>query len=485
MKRFDVVIVGGGIGGLVAGALLAEGGARVLLLEQQAYAGGCCASFSRGHFLFETGATVGCGFHRGGPMHWLGERLKTSWPIEPIIDGWAYQDEAVKVVLTGDREPLIAAYPASQAFWKEQAAIAEKLWKLTEMLLGQYGQSRARQLSTIVRQALPKLLSPQMLQLAFASTELWLRKHRLDLHAGFRRFLDAQLLVSAQTTSDTANGLFSGLALDLPRKNPCRIRGGMKSISEMLITAITDHGGEVHLRERAVKIDRYGNRIDQVATTRDKYACRHLICNGTDAMLADLLGLPVSPNWAERNRARWGAFVLYLGLNQDLLANHGCRYLQLVGPDTTSLGECGSLFLSTANGYDSHQPAVNGPAISISTHTKTKPWWQALRHGRNFYDDRKHRYVEKILATTRSYLGDVDSHIKLCMAATPVTYHRYTGRPQGLVGGYAQSGWLPARQHRYGLRNLSYVGDHCFPGQSLAGVTVGATLVADQLGRRL
>ena len=54
----------------------------------------------------------------------------------------------------------------------------------------------------------------------------------------------------------------------------------------------------------------------------------------------------------------------------------------------------------------------------------------------------------------------------------------------GLVGGYAQTSWLPLRQRRFGLDNCTLVGDHSFPGQSLAGVTVGAALAADRLLRR-
>jgi hypothetical protein len=43
---------------------------------------------------------------------------------------------------------------------------------------------------------------------------------------------------------------------------------------------------------------------------------------------------------------------------------------------------------------------------------------------------------------------------------------------------------MPPRQRCFGLANCTLVGDHSFPGQSLAGVTVGAALAADRLLRR-
>jgi phytoene dehydrogenase-like protein len=50
---YDVVVIGSGIGGLIAGNLLAKGGARVLLVEQHYMAGGYCSTFRRGGYTFD------------------------------------------------------------------------------------------------------------------------------------------------------------------------------------------------------------------------------------------------------------------------------------------------------------------------------------------------------------------------------------------------------------------------------------------------
>ena len=53
--KYDVVIIGSGLGGLVCGSLLAREGKSVLVLERQAQPGGCMQSYQRGGLSFDTG----------------------------------------------------------------------------------------------------------------------------------------------------------------------------------------------------------------------------------------------------------------------------------------------------------------------------------------------------------------------------------------------------------------------------------------------
>jgi len=44
MSDYDVIVIGAGLGGLSAGALLTHQNRRVLVLEQSDHVGGCCSS---------------------------------------------------------------------------------------------------------------------------------------------------------------------------------------------------------------------------------------------------------------------------------------------------------------------------------------------------------------------------------------------------------------------------------------------------------
>lgn len=54
-EKIDAIIVGSGIAGLTAAALLAKTGKKVLVLEQHDQAGGCCHTFVEKGFEFDVG----------------------------------------------------------------------------------------------------------------------------------------------------------------------------------------------------------------------------------------------------------------------------------------------------------------------------------------------------------------------------------------------------------------------------------------------
>ncbi len=69
--RYDVIIIGGGFGGLVCGRQLAKEGHSVLLLERQHQLGGCLQSYRRKGLSYDTGFHYVGGLAEGQPLHAL------------------------------------------------------------------------------------------------------------------------------------------------------------------------------------------------------------------------------------------------------------------------------------------------------------------------------------------------------------------------------------------------------------------------------
>jgi phytoene dehydrogenase-like protein len=67
-STYDVVVIGGGIGGLTAGALLARAGKKVLVVEAQAQPGGYAGAIRAGEYTFDRADHLIMGCEEGGPF---------------------------------------------------------------------------------------------------------------------------------------------------------------------------------------------------------------------------------------------------------------------------------------------------------------------------------------------------------------------------------------------------------------------------------
>jgi phytoene dehydrogenase-like protein len=152
-----------------------------------------------------------------------------------------------------------------------------------------------------------------------------MHQHRLTDDPDFMRLMDAQLLISAQTTISDANALYSATALDLVRQGTYAVEGGMGGIAEMLASRLTDLGGQVLYRKRVCGFGLSSGRVRGVyvqtgkrASSRTFMPTDFVVANLTPDSLNQLLG-EYSPlrlhSKADHSRDGWGAFVLHLGVD--------------------------------------------------------------------------------------------------------------------------------------------------------------------------
>ena len=318
----------------------------------------------------------------------------------------------------------------------------------------------------------------------------WLRWRGLSSDAAFTRFIDAQLLISAQTTSQSANAAYSATALDLARQGVYHVKGGIGGIAETLVEKITEFGGHVLYRQHVERIEVRNGRAIAVHTLHNRrgevFPSDFVIANLTPWSLDDLLAENSPASLRAEVKTRhfgWGAFALNLGLRADALPADFPDHHQIITSLHGALGETRSIFISLSPRWDTTRAPEGYRAATVTTHTNVQQWWDLP--DKAAYEAKKAEYTDAILTNIEHVIPGFRAGITLVMPGTPITYQFYTGRHRGMVGGFPQTSLLRARSPLTGIANVRLVGDSIFPGQSTAGVTLGALRVAADVQRQL
>ena len=477
-----VVVIGAGVGGLTAAALLLKAGYEVTVLEAHVYPGGSAGTFYHKGYRFDAGATLAGGFAEGGPHARVGQWLGLDWPVKPVDPAWVVQIGSERITQWADanhwREEYRQRLPGSEIFWQKQQQLADISWRISSAAFP-WPPANLRnwlELAGVLRPwllpALPHLFSP--IASLYPSTASLL----------FKAFVDAQLLISAQTTGEYASALYGSAALDLPRRGVNQVRGGTGGIAKTMADWITTNGGQIHYRQKVTKIQVRNGKASGLTTNKDlTIGFDQLVANLTPWGLADLLGDNSPPKITREIQQRkhgWGAFMLYLGVREEALRG-APGHLQVVVDPEKALGEGNSAFLSASEKEDKSRAPAGFQAVTVSTHTGVAEWWRLFKNDPDGYAARKAAYTEKVLQAIEYAIPGIRGAVDLILPGTPVTFERFTRRPLGMVGGFPQTSLFRAREPQTGLQNTWLVGDSIFPGQSTAGVTLGAIRVAAEV----
>ncbi|NJN01131.1 MAG: C-3',4' desaturase CrtD [Leptolyngbyaceae cyanobacterium SL_1_1] len=486
-----VVVVGAGIGGLTAAALLAKRGYSVQVFDQAIAPGGCASTFKRRGFTFDVGATQVAGLEPGGIHHQifaeLGVELPTAAPCDP----------ACAVYLPGETAPISVwrdpqqwrqerqrQFPGSEPFWQLLSALFDYSWRF---------QSRHPVLpprslwdfSQLIQAVRPDTLLT--LPYIFSTVGQLLRGYGLEGDRRLKTFLDMQLKLYSQVDADATALLYAATALGVSQapQGLYHLEGSMQILSDRLVAALELAGGQLQMRHRVEQIHVSGGQAvaltvrNHQGQTRTE-AADHIIANVTPQNLVKLLGTAAPLGYrhrVEKLPPASGSFVIYLGVDRCAVPDGCPPHLQFLYDYEGPIAENNSLFVSVSRLGDGRSPEGKATVIA-SSFTDIKLWQ------RSDYEDLKQQYSKTAIAKLSQYFDLSVANLVHVEAATPRTFQKFTGRDQGIVGGIGQrvSTFGPfGFANRTPIPQLWLVGDGTHPGEGTAGVSYSALTTVRQI----
>ena len=489
-ERIDVAIVGGGIAGLTAGALLAQAGLAVQVLEAHSQSGGCAGTFRRGPWTFDVGATQVAGLEPGGIHERLFRHLGVPAPAAEPLDPGCVVDLADGLPPVRIRRDPAAwqrererQFPGSERFWALCSAIHRANWRFAArdpelpprslwdlgQLLGAVGPD------TLLSAPLVGATVADLLQLSGCG-----RMARLQ------RFLDLQLKLYSQEPAHRTAALYGATVLAMVQEplGLWHLQGSMQALSGSLEAALTGGGGRLRLHHRVQRLIP-GNgsdadwRLEGVGPGGTPFLqqAREVVLSLPPQTLPDLLGESLPAGYRRRLEGLpepSGALVFYGAVERQRLPPDCPAHLQL------NWSEPGSLFVSISREGDGRAPTGQATVIA-SVFTPARPWF---RLDPSAYARAKQEAIAGIQAGLERVLGVPPQGWRHGELATPRGFARWTGRPWGWVGGLGQQ---PGQFGPFGLASRSALkglwlcGDAIHPGEGTAGVSHSALMACRQI----
>jgi len=488
-----VVVIGAGIGGLTAGALLAHRGYSVLVLDQALVPGGCASTFKRKGFTFDVGATQVAGLEPGGIHHRIFTELEIELPEATPCD------PACAVYLPGETTPINVwrdsekwqaerqrQFPGSEPFWQLLAKLFEASWKFQ----GRDPVLPPRNLWDFWQ--LTKALRPDTLITApftFMTVGDGLRLYGLGNDQRLRTFLDLQLKLYSQVNAEETALLYAATALSVSQlpQGLFHLQGSMQVLSDRLTEALERDGGKLLMRHSVEHVKVENGKATAVVIRNQKTGevwtelADHVVSNVTVQNLVQLLADKAPQGYKQRVDKlpqASGAFVVYLGVDESAIPPDCPPHLQFMYDGEGPIGENNSLFVSVSHPGDGRAPAGKATIIASSFVDPTQ-WWRTQD-----YEGLKDKYTQEAISCLGRFFHLTPETIVHVEAATPRTFYRYTAREQGIVGGIGQR--IPTFgpfgfANRTPIKDLWLVGDSTHPGEGTAGVSYSALTVVRQI----
>jgi phytoene desaturase len=499
MKKYDVIVVGSGVGGLTSATFLAKHGARVLIVEQHFKPGGAVTSFSRQGFVFDVpSATSSAGrqFMIGRVLAELGILEKVDFVKLDRVFRFVFPDMTVDCPTDVDkyRTDLGSRFPSERQgldrYFSQIRAITDEL-KGSLYAPGLFSKLAypfrfpllVKYASTSFRHLLDTLFKDERLKTVLSGGWQYLGLEPGRLSAMYMMIMYHYYL---------AEGTYV-------------VRGGFQKLSDALADAFRGFGGELRFSERVHRISVAAGRVTGVVLSNGEEIAADAVVSNADVKrtFLELLG-------RDRLSAKLAAAIDRIRMSESgLMINLGVR---MGIPDALN---CGTVICNpTYEAESEHLRALaardietdpSKMVIGIESRSLSDPslapqgchtlkilnaptpygyrhHW--LRDDRGAYDDLKRRMLDAHVQAAERIIPGLSANVVCGDVSTPLTFERYLCATDGAWYDAACSpdqvglSRMPAKTI---VPGLFLTGAKSFPGHGIISAMAGGVYTADLL----
>ncbi|WP_406696448.1 NAD(P)/FAD-dependent oxidoreductase [Singulisphaera sp. Ch08] len=486
---YDLIVVGGGMGGLATAALVQRFGLRVALLEAHTKLGGCAGYFGRECFTFDAGATALMGLNPGEP---IGDLLTTLGVDLPTASTPGYRVHLPDRSFELGTEPgqferesssVFPDHPrAGRAFWRLQEAVGGTLFRAA----GQIPRMPVARVADLWHDLRILGLSGVLAgTLAFMTVQDVLRLFRLDRDRSFRSLIAMLLQDTAQAGPESVPFANAAACLQAYRLGLRRPLGGMKRLVEGIGHRLGELGGDLRTACLVDAIDRQGpGEFAVVTRRRERLRTRQVAMNLPLDIAARLLGRPLTGSLGRserQSRPAWSAFTGYLAIARERIPDDSPLFHHVLQSYDAPTHDGNNVLISLSAPDDEGYGPSDVRVATLSTHTEPVSWTSLDRAA---YAAKKADYRRRLLGALETALPGASGALVHEEFATPRSFARYTRRSEGAVGGAPMSRWnsnfLSVGSDLLGP-GLWVVGDSVFPGQGTMATVLSAIRVVERI----
>ncbi len=502
MKKYDAVVIGAGNGGLVAAIRLLQGGAKVLLVEKHNLPGGFATSFRRGRFEFEASLHELNDFgtkDNAGDVRVLFDELGVTDKIEWIQIPEAYRVisreekldatlpfgvkafiDKVEEYVPGSRDSVTKFFDLAEEVRLAQAYSSSVNGKTDpKIMVSKYGNF-VRCGSYSVNEVLKALKMP---------------KKAVDILNAYWCYLGAHC-------DDLSFVHYASMVNRYMKRGASMPKMRSHEISLALVERIRELGGDVLFNTEAVKIltDKEGGVSGVVLDDGTEVPVRYVVANCAPHVVYGKMMDKVPEEEIRATNARKFAgrgFTMFLGLNKsaDELGIENHNYFLYDTMDTVRQYESmktikdnnvqATVCLNRA--YPECSP--EGTCMMYFTTLYMSDDWANVSP-RDYYKTKDYVADKMITRFEQDTGAKIRDSIEEISVATPMTYARYCGHPQGVIYGYESQYWdglmprlqMMAEDHR--IRGLRFAGGYAmrlsgYSSSYFAGDISGRQTVGD------